>query len=256
MFTMINNVKIQHIRKGKGEPILLLHGWGGSMESLSSLSHELIKKGFMVFILDLPGFGKSETPKEAYTLDDYADLVEKFVKHYNEDQICIFGHSFGGSIAIKMAIRKNIKINKLILCNSSGIRSKKNIKLKMIHYIAKGVKRIFSLPILKSFYSPIRKIFYYYILRQRDYIDHQDKKETFQNILSEDVTPILDKVTIPTLLIWGEKDKDTPVSHGKRMLLRMKNAKLNIFKEIGHGLPIKKPDLVAEEINQFVMSDK
>jgi len=251
MYTTINNVKIHYHIFGEGEPIILLHGWGGSTKSLIPLSRELVKKGFYVYMLDLPGFGKSELPLKAYTLDDYAILVEEYVKRFHQGAIAIFGHSFGGSVAIKIASRKKIDINKLILCNSSGIREKR-FMVVLLGKFATIMKIIFSLPLLRDIYPFVRKVSYYYILRQRDYIDHQDKKETFQNIVSEDIIPDLPNIMVRTLLLWGENDKDTPVSQANIMKLKIKDSRLKIVEKAGHGLPLKDPRFVAEEINNLV----
>jgi len=244
-------VKLHYHIFGEGEPFLLLHGWGGSLSSLEKLGKHLASRGYKVYLVDLPGFGKSELPLKAYTLDDYAYLVEEYVKQNHKGKISIFGHSFGGSVAIKLASRKKIDINKLILCNSSGIREKR-FMIVLLGRIATIMKIFFSLPLLRDIYPFVRKVSYYYILRQRDYIDHQDKKEIFKNVISEDITSDLEKINVPTLLLWGEKDKDTSVSHAEIMNQNINNSKLRILQGVGHGVPLKKPLFVADIISRFI----
>jgi pimeloyl-ACP methyl ester carboxylesterase len=249
MYVSIDNLKINFEIFGKGEPILLLHGWGGSLESLKTLAKQLSTRSLQLILLDLPGFGKTLSPREDFSLDDYADLVEKFLKLQKIDDLYVFGHSFGGAIAIKLAVRKTIKIRKLILCNSSGIRQSDSGKQLAI---SGAVKKLFSLPLLRSIYPSIRKFFYYYILRNRDYIDHQEIAGTFQRVVGEDITSILKEVQVPTLLLWGELDMDTPLSHGKIMHSKIQNSRLQVIKGASHGLPKIEPEIVQKEMMKFI----
>lgn len=245
MYTSINNLKINHEVFGNGETILLLHGWGGSLESLKVLGKRLKGKGCKVLLIDLPGFGKSDKPVRDYSLDDYAEVVEEFLRQQKVSDLYVFGHSFGGSVAIKLALRKNLKIKKLILCNSSGIRK---FKIKGIGFI----KKVFSLPGLKIIYPTLRKLFYYYILKNRDYIDYHEIVGTYKKVIEEDLTPQLKGINIPVLLLWGENDKDTPVEHAKIFKLKIADCRLKIVKGEGHGLPKFQSELVAQETDNFI----
>ncbi|MBU0976520.1 alpha/beta hydrolase, partial [Patescibacteria group bacterium] len=188
MFTTIRSLKISYEVLGEGEPILLLHGWGGSLESMKALGSRLKDQGFKVILVDLPGFGKSDKPREAFWLEDYAQIIEEFLKQLEIENPVLFGHSFGGAISIKITTRKNVKVKKLILCNSSGIRLPKEKKQKVVGKVAKIVKAFARIPLLGRLYPYLRKFFYYYILGERDYIDHQEIAGTFEKVIVEDLT--------------------------------------------------------------------
>ncbi|MBN2016458.1 alpha/beta hydrolase [Candidatus Dojkabacteria bacterium] len=260
MYTSINGLKLNFEVIGKGEPILLLHGWGGSIASLSPLANRLASC-LKVILLDLPGFGKSESPQKDFCLDDYAEVLEEFLKKQGIKEVYIFGHSFGGAVAIKLAVRRNIQLKKLILCNASGIRKPAAIS-HQLSALPKIGKRLSKIPVVKGVYFFFRKFFYYYILHNRDYIDYQEIAGTFRKVIAEDLTPILKEVKVPTLLLWGEEDKDTPVSHAKIMKLKIEDSpelvegkvRLKIFKGIGHGLPKFRSDLLVDDIVEFLKS--
>jgi len=251
MLVSIKGLKINWKYFGSGNPILLLHGWGGSIQSLLNLGKLLSERDLKVYLLDLPGFGKSGKPVKSFNLDDYAEVVEDFLKQLGINELFVFGHSFGGAVAIKLAVRGNIKVRKLVLCNASGIRKLKTIShpLSVIVKLGKVIKRI---PILKEIYLFFRKVFYYHILGNRDYIDYEEIAGTYKKIVAEDLTPLLHKVKVPTLLIWGEKDKDTPLAYADIFHKGIKSSELKVYKNEGHGLPKSKPELIYKDIKRFL----
>lgn len=252
MYISLDSIKVNFEVFGKGEPILLLHGWGGSIESLKTLGQKIKTQGYTVLLIDLPGFGKSDNPNRDFSLDDYAEIVEEFLKQQGIDNLYVFGHSFGGSVAVKLALRKKIKVKKLILCNSSGIRQ---LKIKNEGLKIKGIgiiKEFFSLPGLRAIYPPLRKFFYYYILKNRDYIDYQKIAGTYKKVIGEDLTPQLKNIDISVLLLWGDKDRDTPIEHAKIFKSKIENCTLKIVRGEGHGLPKLKPELIMHDVISFV----
>ena len=162
--------------------------------------------------------------------------------------LILFGHSFGGSLSIKLAIRKKIDIQKMILCNSSGIR-KRTLKKFIFKNLSKSLKFIFKLGLVNE--DKAKRFFYYYIIRERDYIQAEELKETFKNIVKEDLSEELNNVRIPTLILWGEEDTETTLKQGKFMHLEIINSKFKVFEKEGHNLPIKSPLKVASEIQLF-----
>lgn len=254
MNIVCKGIKINYEVIGEGEQILLLHGWAGNLDSLRKLAQHLADDGFQCVLLDLPGFGKSEKPKKSLSLDDFAGIIEEFVKKKDIRNITIFGHSFGGSIAVKLVIRGNVGIKKLVLCNCAGIREPQSIKLSFWKKLSEISKKIFSPPLLNRLYSPLRKFFYYYILRERDYIDHPEIADTFKKIIKEDLTDDFLKVNIPTLILWGMLDQATPLKHARIMCERIDDCNLIIVKNAGHDLPKKKPDIVVKKMMDFLKS--
>ena len=75
MEIVLKGVKINYISYGQGKDILLLHGWGQNIEMMKQVGDGL-KDNYRITILDLPGFGKSEEPKEPWTLEDYNEMIE------------------------------------------------------------------------------------------------------------------------------------------------------------------------------------
>ncbi len=223
--------------------LIFLHGWGLSSEILKPFYHYL-KNDFAVYFLDLPGFGDSPIEK-IMTLKDYADFVHKFISDNNIENPIIVGHSFGGAVATKLAILHPKSVSKLILVGASAIRQPRH-RMILIKKMADFLKPIFPLK-LRKFILKLLK------LDKTDYVQIEipELKETFKNVISEDLKPHLSEIKLPTLVIWGEKDAVTPLGEGEIIAENIPNAKLAIIKNTGHFAFLEKPDEFIKLIKEF-----
>lgn len=101
--------------------LLFLHGWGAQSTLWFASTQVLAEKGYALVYLDLPGFGKSESPKHPFHLDDYAHIVSAFIAKHELDSPLLIGHSFGGKTAVRITSKKTVKLDGLILVASSGL---------------------------------------------------------------------------------------------------------------------------------------
>ena len=280
----INGLNINYKIIGDGKiPVVLLHGWGVSSDKyleLIKILYSILNTQYSILIPDLPGFGKSNEPKENWNLDDYVEFVNEFIKKASrkggfelvknilkkmqdgstgllsqwsqQTKPILIGHSFGGRIAIKYAAKYPEKIDKLILTGAAGIKHKLTAKQKIFFILAKTGKIIFSLPIVNNLKKYAQK-FLYKAAREKDYYKASIKmKEIMKNILDEDLTGYLDKIKNPTLLVWGKLDNSTPLADGKIMNEKIKNSKLVVVDDANHSLPYQKPEEFAEIVKKFI----
>ncbi len=226
--------------------LIFLHGWGLSSEILKPFYHYL-KNDFAVYFLDLPGFGDSPIEKPM-TLKSYADVVYKFTKDNNIEKPIVIGHSFGGAVATKLAILHPESVSKLILVCASAIRQPRR-KMILIKKVADFLKPIFPLKSRKFILKLLK-------LDKTDYaqIENPELKQTFKNVIAEDLKPYLSFIKSPTLVIWGEKDAVTPLSEGKLIAETIPDAKLAVVKNAGHFLFLEKPDEFIKLIKEFASS--
>ena len=246
-------MKINYTVKGQNRALILMHGWGGSSSSMDALQKDLAQKGFLVFNLDLPGFGKTPLNKSVMDMNDYRDAIVEFMETKNIYQPVLIGHSFGGKLAIKLALDKPELISRIVLMSASGVKPLNDIKRSMFSKISSFGKRIFSSKNLKNLYNPVRKFYYYYIVRERDYFDAGQKlQKTFIKINDEYYDDFLEKVKVPTLVIWGALDKVTPLWMGEKLESNIKEAKLKVIKDAKHNLPLTKPEIVSEIIYNYL----
>ena len=271
----IDNLEINYRKIGNGNiSIVFLHGWVKDCEKYLPLDKYFLEdQKYCIFIPDMPGFGKSEEPKEnlpagksacpagrqGWNLDNYVEIIDKFIEKVcwqNSEKltpkIIIIGHSFGGMIAAKYAVKNPEKIKKLILTGAAGIRHKLTIKQKIFFILAKIGKILFSLPGISYLQKPAQKILYK-MARVKDYYQASSQmKEIMKNVLAEDITPCLEKIRLETLLVWGRLDKTTLLSDGEIMNRKIKNSKLVIIDNANHSLPYQKPKEFIKIIFEFL----
>lgn len=254
MFIDINHLKINYTESGQGNPVVLLHGWGGSVKSFEVV-HNYLKNHCKVYSIDLPGFGQSEEPPFPWDLSNYSDLVEQFLTQLQITNPILIGHSFGGRIIIKLAGEKRFPMKKIILVDSAGVKPKRTFKYYYKVYTYKLIKKTLQLPFVKSFTGNIiEKVKGKF--GSSDYKNASDiMRQVMVKVVNEDLRQLLPKINRPTLLIWGENDQATPVSDGKLMEKLIPDAGLVVFKNAGHFSYLDQFNEFAIVIASFLKED-
>lgn len=236
----------------KNIPILILHGWNLSSAKYKPLQRELENKGYMVLSIDLPSFGKANPLIHPYDIQDYGKYIIDYLNKKNIKKIIIIGHSFGGRIGIYLSLNYSKLIEALILSGTPGLGADLTSKEKIYLFMAKLGKVIFSMPILSIFADMARK-FMYKLVGSYDYYKTSGVlRKTFQNIVGYRLEPLLDKINIPTLIIWGQSDKIVPVKVAYGMNKLIKNSRLVIINDSRHGVPWTHPKEFADEVEKFL----
>jgi len=219
--------------------LIILHGWQSSKERWQKVKEEIEKTGIRVITPDIPGFKPETELQKPWDLDNYIDWFKEFL--FSEDiseRFFLLGHSFGGALATKFSLRYPEKIEKLFLVAAACVR-KKTLKRKIFAYFSKIIKKFSFLP----FYSLFRKATYKFIIRNSDYPQTKGfLEDTYLNIIREDLSPVLYSIKTPTVLIWGSKDKATPLKDGQFIKKQTTNSKIEIIPGADHYLNTKNPD--------------
>ncbi|QQS38565.1 alpha/beta hydrolase [Candidatus Woesebacteria bacterium] len=226
--------------------IILLHGWGASSKKLKPLEKELVHLGWKVVIPKLAGFEKPVT--SVWDLDRYSTYVTKIaVKHFDNDKYIVFGHSFGGRIAVKMGLRSN-RVSGLVLCASGGFSRASKVK-RMVFFIAAKAGKIFL--VIPIFSKMFRKGLYK-VAREHDYEKLGfTMKKTFQNVINEDLRKVIHKVKVPILILWGLEDKMTPIGDARFIKRNSAYSQMFIYKNQGHKLPYNLSKSIACKIDNY-----
>lgn len=250
MYIKIEDQDIYYQKLGKGKDLIMLHGWGQDVSSFWGVVDKL-KDDFTVWLIDLPGFGRSKNPVMAFSVSDYSEVVRNFILEHKIHKPILLGHSLGGRISIKLSSKYPDLISKLILEDSAGIRPKQDIIKFVIYPLAKMFKYI--LPDLFNIKKSIRERFYRSL--ESDYLNAGELKETLTKILKEDLTPDLPKIKNETLLIWGEKDflPETTKENGKKMYRLIINSKIEVLDNVGHFPHLENPHMFLYFLKDFAL---
>lgn len=248
MQVVVDGIMSEYNRVGKGQSIVLLHGWGDSLATFKELQISL-SKHYDVIALDLPGFGKTATPPKVWGLSDYALFVSVFLRKIDVKPYAIVGHSNGGAIAIYGIGNGVLQSNKLVLLASAGIRGQYNGRNKALRLVTKTGKLLTS-PLPKSMKKRLRSKVYQTV--GSDMLVAEHLQETFKKIVTEDVRGCAANIHIPTLLVYGDKDVSTPPQFGTLLHESIRGSHLVRLPEAEHFVHLDEPDKVLHLVEEFL----
>lgn len=233
MEKIIENLKISYIDEGDSENVVvLLHGWGATKETMVPISN-LIKDRYRVIVVDLPGFGNSDEPKEVFDSFDYVRIIMKFIDELGIYKATFIGHSFGGKISSIIGAKYPKQVDKLILIDSSGIRPNRGLS-----YYTK----VYSYKLGKFFYNKIpfgNKEKRLEEFRQKYGSDDYNQssgimRKIMVTVVNENIQPLLKDIESDTLIIWGDQDDATPLYMAEIFEKDIKNSGLVVLRNSGH----------------------
>lgn len=260
MITEINGLKINYIDEGSGPLLVMLHGWGSNIDLFAGVVN-YVKAAYHVVAMDMPGFGKSDEPHEPMNVDAYVDFVLTFIKklYPQEKKVIFLGHSMGGRIIIKLTsgihdgrIKTDFTIPKIILTDSAGIipvKTKAQKKrTRRYHFYKNLITKTGLSKIFPGMLDRLQKKF-----GSADYAAASPimRKSMVMNV-NEDLVPYMPSVTMPALLIWGDKDTATPLTDGQTMEKLMPEAGLAVIEGAGHYTFLDNPYLYNRILGSFL----
>ena len=247
------NVRIDLNDQGE-KTIIILPGWGDTRKTFTYLIEQL-KENFTIYIMDYPGFGNSPFPNHNLTIYDYTNIIRDFINEKQIKKPIIIAHSFGGRIAILLAGYYKEEIEKLILMDTAGIKRRKSLFLwvkEKIYKLLKQIKKILPKKMKEIYHSKLLNIF-----GSSDYKAlPKEMYETFKQVIKEDLKYYLPYIEPETLILWGEKDKSTPLKDGKLLNQKIKNSALITYPEATHYSYLEYPLLTYNIIEKFLNENR
>lgn len=234
----VRGARIHYELSGAGEKrVVLLHGWGCTGKLMACVASGL-EKDMRVLSLDFPGHGESGRPPEPWGVPEYAAATLELLKALDFLPCSVVAHSFGGRVAIYLASEDSTLFDKLVLTGAAGIRKpqteegkKRSEEYRKRKELVESVKklRIFgSLP--DKWGESLRKKY-----GSADYnaLD-EEMRRTFVKVINLDLSDRLSRVKQPTLLLWGDKDTETPLWMGQQMERDIPDAGLVVLQGGSH----------------------
>jgi 3-oxoadipate enol-lactonase len=262
-----DDIEINYIMKGEGQPLVLVHGFGTKLQGWH-FQIEFFKKLMRVIALDNRGVGKSSRPDYPYSMDMFVEDLHNLLTYLEiNEKIHLCGISMGGMIVQHYALKYPNELKTLILCATSEKLGKGASK------IIDGLKEIDMLSLEEKMFT----MFPYIISRKFEKKLREDKKlldsikndivfitpfnnptriKDYENQIAavekHDTSDLLDKITVPTLILGANRDRLIPIHHQRSLHEKIPNAKMEEIKGCGHAFTIENPDEVNEIIWDFI----
>jgi len=211
-------------------PIIFLHGWGASSQSFAGVRAFFESAARCIFVdFDC-------NPDKIMTLDDYSEYVEEILIREKITHCHIIAHSFGARVAVMLGVRNPHMIRRMVLTGAAGLKPRFNLKT----WTRIRLYKTFGIGKGSSDYQKLSRT----------------GKITFQNIIRRDLAYEIEWLGIPTLLIFGDKDKSTPLNMAKRWTKLQKQSILKIYKGAGHFAFIDRPVEFMNDARTFLHKEE
>ncbi len=256
-FISIDGNKIRYLEEGQSDrSLILIHGLGASAERWE-FAIPYFKKNFHIIVPDLIGFGQSEKPLVDYTTEFFGDFLSKFVEKLHLHGSDIVGSSLGGQISAEFVSENNSDVGKLVLVSPSGAMKQSTPALDAYVMAAlypspESAQNAF---LMMSGAREIRaNIVESFVQRMK----MPNAKMAFMSTLlglknSSDISTKLEKISVPTMIIWGKLDPVIPIEHSTEFLTKIKDSKFEIMENCGHTPYVDEPEKFAKIVTDFLL---
>jgi pimeloyl-ACP methyl ester carboxylesterase len=263
-------VTLFYEEKGKGSPVLLIHGFGASTYTWRHIAPELART-HRVIAIDLKGFGQSDKPfDEHYSVFDQADLLMDLVEAQDLRDLTLIGHSFGGGVALVLALsddpRIKGRISKLVLLDTIAYPQHIPVFFRMldmplvshlgVRMVPPAVQTRIALQIayldnskiddeeVEAYAAPLRTA------AGKHAIIHSARQIMPEGM--EDISDRYKTIETPTLIMWCDHDRIVPLEVGLKLRRTLPNSTLRVVKECGHMPQEEQPERTLELIQGFL----
>jgi pimeloyl-ACP methyl ester carboxylesterase len=239
-YIAVDGSSIRYIEAGRDNPgpvLLMLHGWKAGADLWFPHTVPALAARFHVIALDLPGYGFSD-PVHDRKLATYATFTNHFCDALGLDDVYLLGHSMGGQIAVAAAAQRLDRFRKLVLVDSAGLPHKSPRWREPLGMLTDSSTRHWLLypTALRLGVKSAAGMAVVPVLRQDLVMSH------------------LKSLTMPTLIVWGSRDRIVPLEHGALMARMIPRARLAIIHGAGHMPFYQKPEEFNRLVTNFLLS--
>jgi pimeloyl-ACP methyl ester carboxylesterase len=236
--------------RGGGDALLMLHGWGTSAELFAPLVEPLLP-GRRLILPDLPGFGATPAPPAPWGTAEYVAWVVALLDRLGVERCDVIGHSNGGRIAVVLAASHAGRVRKVVLTGSAGIRPRHTLAY---HLRVRGYKVLRAVAEAPAAPAWLRRA----ARARADRRGSEDYRAasgvmrgTLVRLVNEDVKPWLPRIRSPVLLVWGDRDAETPLRDAHVMEQLIADAGLVVFHGSGHYAYLEQAQRFCRIIDAF-----
>jgi pimeloyl-ACP methyl ester carboxylesterase len=227
------------------QAVVFSPGWKSPVNLFCSVMGDMPN----LLAINFPGWPDSEVPRATWGLVEYADFLQKFLEKLQVKPKILIGHSVGAAIAVEYLSRtgqsQSDQIEKLIIIDGAIIREKSRrsqallVAAKVFRFCFPFVNKDQRRRLAGNFLSP-------------DCVQAGEMEEIYKRLISEDRQASWQSLTLPTMMIWGENDQDTPLEQAKRLHEQRPQASLEVISGAGHYCFLDKPREFKDIITKFL----
>lgn len=244
----VNDLELYYEQRGEGDPIIFSYGWLDDC-SVWNYQIETFSKEHRVILYDHRGHGKSDKPKDNYSIATLSNDLHLIIQNLNLGSVNLVGFSMGGQAALAFALKHPSKIAKLILVGTTAKMAWPMHLLRFVRYIL-PYRTILAIVSREKYHQPSPQTIEANISRAIQ-VPGDMAYECLFEILKYDVRNMLPQIRIPTLIIVGEKD-GLNLRGSQYLHSGIKGSKLQIMVNTGHTVMIEKPKEFNELVQQFI----
>jgi pimeloyl-ACP methyl ester carboxylesterase len=262
----VKGVRLRYFVGGSGPPLILVHGLGGSSLNWTELA-PLLARRRRVLVPDLPGHGRSSALPAAPTLNPYADVVALVAAREGMVPAPVVGHSMGGVVALRLAIRSPEAVSAVVLVGVAGIsttRRRAEIAFGVVTAMRPArVASLFRHAIARR--RPLRTVTFGYweasdpaALSPRAVHGllagpriHTEIDSAGWALVRDDPRVDLARVRCPAFVLCGARDRMIPVEDAIEYARRLR-APLRLVPDCGHLVIVERPDASCDAIEEFL----
>ena len=238
-----------------GEPLLFLHGWPDSWFSFSRVV-PLLPTRVHAFIPDQRGFGDSEKPDDGYSIATFADDAVAFMNAMGIERATVVGHSFGTLVTRQLVHSHPGRVARMILIGTSVTAADSPVVQEVepvVRDLEDPVPELFAREFQSgTVYAPLPEPFFEGIIAESLKMPARVWRAAFDALLAYRDADRLASITLPTLILWGERDALFTRAEQDHLAATIPGATLRIYEETGHCPNWERPDLVAADIVGFL----
>jgi abhydrolase domain-containing protein 6 len=255
----VDNYKIVYVEGGKGETVLLLHGFGGDKDNWMRFSKYLTKR-YHVIVPDLPGFGESSKIwSDTYDIKTQVKRLHQYINKIGLKKFHIAGNSMGGLIAVVYAATYPDEVLSLGLLDPLGVIIREPSQLSL--EIEKGnnplvvesvsdYDKLLDFLFVKPPYIPglVKSYLAEMAVQSREF----NKKVFIEANPGNQLETTIGEIRTKTLILWGDTDRVFPASGAPVLQKGIKNSKVIIMKDCGHVPMLERPEETAKYYLEFI----
>lgn len=247
--------RVAYLKKGSGQPILLLHGLGSSVLDWQA-QIEYLSQFYLVYAIDLRGHGLSDKLKTPITMADFATDVANFICTMNMEPCPVIGISMGGMVTFQLMAQHPELVSAAIIINSAPYFPVDSLKIRLRIFSRLILLRFFGMKLLSRMVAnnlfpaaqqQLRRV----ALQRIAANDKASYLRALKAVIGWSALSEVKQLNTRVLVISGDRDY-TPVSHKQKYVSQLRNAQLEVIKDSGHASPIDQPEQVNQLLRSFI----